>query len=135
AEAIFGLRPVLSGEILLDGQSMRMHNPQQAIAAGVLLVPEDRRYHGLILQDTVKRNLSLPNLDQLSSVGIIARPREQALATRMCERLRVRTPSVRQLVGLLSGGNQQKIVLGKWLARRPRVLLVDEPTRGVDVGA
>jgi ribose transport system ATP-binding protein len=99
------------------------------------LVPEDRRFHGLVLEESVQHNISLPNFDRLSYLRLVARGRERALADQMCQRLRVRTPSLAQPVGLLSGGNQQKVVLGKWLARRPRVLILDEPTRGIDVGA
>jgi ribose transport system ATP-binding protein len=135
AEALFGIRQVASGEVLLDGKPVRIANPRQAIAAGLLLVPEDRRYHGLVLEESVLHNLGLPNLDRLSFLRLVAFGRERALADETVQRLRVRTPSARQTVGLLSGGNQQKVVLGKWLARKPRVLIFDEPTRGIDVGA
>jgi ribose transport system ATP-binding protein len=135
AEALFGLRPHLSGEVLLDGERLAVQSPRQAMDAGLLLVPEDRRYHGLILRQDVEYNISLPNLDLLSWLTWVNRRKEQALAQDTCARLQVRTPSISQLVGLLSGGNQQKVVLGKWLARRPRVLILDEPTRGIDVGA
>jgi ribose transport system ATP-binding protein len=135
AEALFGLRRRIAGEVRIDGAAVRVAHPRQAIAAGLLLVPEDRRYHGLILDDSVRRNIGLPNLDRLSLLRLVAGRREAELATRTCQRLRVRTPGIGQPVGLLSGGNQQKVVLGKWLARQPRVLLLDEPTRGVDVGA
>jgi ribose transport system ATP-binding protein len=135
AESLFGLRPSLSGQLFLDGRLVRFRSPAQAIAAGLALVPEDRRQHGLILQDTVRRNIALPNLDHLSRLAFIAKVRERELAERQRQQLRIRCPSVQQPVGLLSGGNQQKVVLGKWLARKPRVLIVDEPTRGVDVGS
>jgi ribose transport system ATP-binding protein len=135
SEAVFGVRPVTAGELRLDGEPLRVKSPADAIEAGVLLVPEDRRLHGLIIPESVGFNLSLPNLDRLTSLlGI--RPRAEAkLHATWIERLRVRTPSAAQPVGLLSGGNQQKVVYGKWLARDPRVLILDEPTRGVDVGA
>lgn len=135
AEALFGVRRLHGGEVRIDGQAVRIHHPREAVAAGLLLVPEDRRYHGLILEDTVQHNIGLPNLDRLSNLRMVARRNEKTLARSTCERLQVRTPSVSQEVGLLSGGNQQKVVLGKWLARQPRVLIFDEPTRGVDVGA
>lgn len=135
AEALFGVRRVTAGTVLLDGQPVTIRSPAQSIRAGLLLVPEDRRYHGLVLDDSVQHNIGLPNLDRLSVLGLVAERREAALAGEMCQRLRVRTPGVRQTVGLLSGGNQQKVVLGKWLARAPRVLIFDEPTRGIDVGA
>ncbi|MCS6864066.1 MAG: sugar ABC transporter ATP-binding protein [Gemmataceae bacterium] len=135
AEAVFGVRPLSAGTIELNGQPLRITSPTQAIAAGIVLVPEDRRLHGLILPASVGFNLSLPNLDRLSSRWGV-RPRAEAeLHRTWIERLRVRTPSAAQPVALLSGGNQQKIVYGKWLARQPQVLILDEPTRGVDVGA
>jgi ribose transport system ATP-binding protein len=135
AEALFGLRPVTQGQVLLDGQPVTIRHPRQAVAAGLLLAPEDRRLHGLILPDSVQHNLSLPSLERLSFHGLLDRRREAELARGLCERLRVRTPRLGQPVGLLSGGNQQKVMLGKWLALNPRVVLFDEPTRGVDVGA
>ncbi len=135
AEALFGVRPVIAGEVRLDGAPVRLKHPRQAIAAGLLLAPEDRRQHGLVLEDSVQHNLGLPNLDKVSAFGLVSLRREAELAGEMCRKLSVRTPSLAQTVALLSGGNQQKIVLGKWLARRPRVLIFDEPTRGIDVGA
>jgi ribose transport system ATP-binding protein len=135
AEALFGIRRVTGGQVLLDGAAVTIAHPRQAIAAGLLLVPEDRRHHGLVLADSVQHNLALPNLDQLSRLGWVMPGREVRLGRELIERLHVRTASPAKAVGLLSGGNQQKVVLGKWLARRPRVLIFDEPTRGVDVGA
>jgi ribose transport system ATP-binding protein len=135
SEALFGLRRIESGEVRLDGRPVSLRSPADAVAAGLLLVPEDRRHHGLVLEASVQHNLGLPNLDRLSVLRLVLPCREAALGRRECDRLRVRTPRLSQPVGLLSGGNQQKVVLGKWLARRPRVLILDEPTRGVDVGA
>jgi ribose transport system ATP-binding protein len=135
AEALFGIRRVVAGQVLLDGKPLVVRHPRQAVAAGLLLVPEDRRSHGLVLEASVQHNLGLPNLDRLSFLRLVARQREAGLARELCQRLRVRTPGLGQTVALLSGGNQQKLVVGKWLARRPRVLLFDEPTRGIDVGA
>jgi ribose transport system ATP-binding protein len=135
AEALFGLRPLVRGEVRLDGRPVPIRSPGDAIAAGLLLAPEDRRQYGLVLEESVQHNLGLPNLDQNSRLGLVSPRRESEMARRLCERLRVRTPRLSQPVGLLSGGNQQKVVLGKWLARQPRVLILDEPTRGVDVGA
>jgi ribose transport system ATP-binding protein len=135
AEALFGLRPIVVGEVLLDGVAMRPRSPEEAIAAGLALVPEDRRYHGLVVEDSVRHNIALPNLDRLSFLRLVSARSEGELARQTCDRLRVRTPGVEQTVGLLSGGNQQKVVLAKWLARSPRVLIFDEPTRGIDVGA
>jgi ribose transport system ATP-binding protein len=135
AEALFGLRPLTAGDVLLDGKPVSIKHPSDAVAAGLLMAPEDRRLNGLVLEKGVGFNLSLPNLQMLSSVGIVSASRERATSRELCDRLRVKTPSIYQAVGLLSGGNQQKVVLGKWLARTPRVLILDEPTRGVDVGA
>jgi ribose transport system ATP-binding protein len=135
SEAVFGVRKVTAGEILLNGQPHRIGSPADAIAAGVLLVPEDRRLHGLVLPESVGFNLSLPNLDRLVNAFGVNRRQERELHQTWIDRLRVRTPSASQPVGLLSGGNQQKVVYGKWLARGPKVLILDEPTRGVDVGA
>lgn len=135
AEAVFGVRRISGGELRLEGRPIQVKRPVDAIAAGILLVPEDRRLHGLVVQESVGFNLSLPNLDHLGSRTGVRRGAEAALHRTWIERLRVRTPSAAQPVGLLSGGNQQKVVYGKWLARDPRVLILDEPTRGVDVGA
>ncbi len=135
AETIFGVRPCVTGGFEIDGRARSIRQPRQAIDAGIFLVPEDRRVEGLILSDSVKRNISLPILALVSRLGMVFGPKERTLAQAMSEKMRVRTPSVNREVGLLSGGNQQKVVLGKWLARSPRLLILDEPTRGIDVGA
>jgi ribose transport system ATP-binding protein len=135
SEAAFGVRSLLSGEVRFDGKPLRVKRPADAIAAGIALIPEDRRLHGLVVPEGVGFNLSLPNLDRLGSRFGVRRGPERDLHRTWIERLRVKTPSAMQPVGLLSGGNQQKVVYGKWLARDPRVLILDEPTRGVDVGA
>ncbi len=134
-EALFGIRAVTGGEVLLDGKRVRLRHPRQALRAGLLLVPEDRRRHGLVLPFSVRHNLALPNLDLLCTLGWLRAGREKRLAAELMGRLRVRASGPGQPAALLSGGNQQKVVLGKWLAREPRVLVLDEPTRGVDVGA
>ncbi|WP_439627973.1 sugar ABC transporter ATP-binding protein [Gemmata sp.] len=135
SEAVFGVRHVVAGEVLLNGQPLAVRTPRDAIEAGVLLVPEDRRLHGLVLAEGVGFNLSLPNLAGLSTALGVSRAREADMHRTWIDRLRVKTPSAAQPIGLLSGGNQQKVVYGKWLARGPKVLILDEPTRGVDVGA
>ncbi len=135
AETIFGVRPLLSGDVTMDGRRLRLRAPADAIAAGIYLVPEDRRWEGLVLAASVKDNIALASLRRLSRFGMVARKREMELARDMCGQLNVRTPNIRQIVGLLSGGNQQKVVLAKWLCRGPRLLILDEPTRGIDVGA
>lgn len=135
AEAVFGIRPWREGRLWLDGRPLVVRSPRDAIAAGIVLVPEDRRRHGLVLEASVGFNLSLPNLDQLSRWYGLPRRAERRWQLQWIEHLRIRTPGPDQTAALLSGGNQQKIVYGKWLARQPRVLILDEPTRGVDVGA
>jgi ribose transport system ATP-binding protein len=138
AEALFGLRRILGGEVRLDGLPVHIRHPVDAIRAGLLLAPEDRRKHGLVLSDSVQRNFALPNFDQVcvgGLVGWVAPAREKRLARDLTGRLSVKASGPGQMVGLLSGGNQQKVVLGKWLARKPLVVIFDEPTRGVDVGA
>ena len=135
AQALFGIRRTLAGQVLVDGRPLAPLSPRAAIAAGLFLVPEDRRHLGLVLSFSVQRNVSLPSLASLARAGLIRRSRERDLAQQMVQRLRIRTPHLRQPVALLSGGNQQKVVLAKWLARQASVLILDEPTRGVDVGA
>ncbi len=135
AETLFGVRPRVSGEIEMNGHHVWIRRPAEAIAAGIFLVPEDRRLQGLVLRASVKDNVALASLERLSWLRLVRWQRERELARDMCQRLNVRTPSVYQTVDLLSGGNQQKVVLAKWLCRTPRVLILDEPTRGIDVGA
>ncbi|HEX3147202.1 MAG TPA: sugar ABC transporter ATP-binding protein [Gemmataceae bacterium] len=135
AEALFGLRHITNGDVLLDGKLATIKQPSDAVNAGLLMAPEDRRLNGLVLEKGVGFNLTLPNLSMLSTGGMVSVGGERTMSRDLCDRLRVKTPSLDQAVGLLSGGNQQKVVLGKWLARTPRVLILDEPTRGVDVGA
>jgi ribose transport system ATP-binding protein len=135
AETVFGVRPRLGGEILLGGRPVTIRTPRDAIREGIFLVPEDRRHEGLVLAESVRENIGLPNLDRLRFLGFVAQARERELAQSLVGRLNVRTAGVDKTVGLLSGGNQQKVVLAKWLARNPKLLILDEPTRGVDVGA
>lgn len=135
AETVFGVRRRVTGELLVEGRRLNVTGPARAIAAGIFLVPEDRRNEGLILSSSVKDNITLPNTDLVSRLGLVQPRRELSLARSLSERLGVRTPSVFQQAALLSGGNQQKVVLAKWLSRTPRVLILDEPTRGIDVGA
>jgi ribose transport system ATP-binding protein len=135
AQTLFGVRPMIGGSVAIDGKPVVIRKPADAIRAGIFLIPEDRRVEGLILEDSVKRNTSIAMLRILSSFGFLHFAREAELAQAMCERFKVRTPSIAQTVGNLSGGNQQKVVLAKWLSRTPRLLILDEPTRGIDVGA
>lgn len=134
ARAIFGIDPSTS-EISLSGETLQIINPQDAIKRGVYLVPEDRRASGLIVEFTVRENVSLPGLDRLSRFGLINGAKETATAKQACTSINVKTPSMETRAANLSGGNQQKIVLAKWLALSPQVLIFDEPTRGIDVGA
>ena len=135
AETLFGVRALHAGTIAIDGKPIRIRKPADAIRAGIFLIPEDRRLDGLILEDNVKHNVSVAVLPGLSRFGFLQFGREAQLAQAMCERFKVRTPSTTQIVGNLSGGNQQKVVLAKWLSQTPRLLILDEPTRGIDVGA
>jgi len=135
AETIFGVRPHIEGRISIDGRLLSICHPRHAITAGIFLIPEDRRLQGLVLPMSVKDNISLASLHQVSRFKLVTARREQELAANMSERLNIRAAGVRQIVGLLSGGNQQKVVLAKWLCQSARVLILDEPTRGIDVGA
>ncbi len=133
---LFGIDQPLAGEILADGRSVRPNSPSDAIRAGIALVPEDRKQQGIFLDMAIRQNIGLPGLRQHArAAGFVNYATEAGDSVTMMERLRVKAPSDEQLAGNLSGGNQQKVVLGKWLALRPRVLLLDEPTRGIDVGA
>ena len=132
---LFGVDRPVGGAIRVGGQAIDPRSPRDAIRAGLALVPEDRKQQGLILEMAVRENVSLPGLRRDSTAGWLNRGAERALGRRMIEALRVKTPSDRQVVQYLSGGNQQKVVIAKWLSMQPRVLLLDEPTRGIDVGA
>ena len=135
AEALFGLVPAREGDILVDGVSVVIRSPQDAIGHGIAMTPEDRRVRGLVPMLPVRTNLSLRALRALSPMGLINGHREYGEVQRMIETLAIRTPSHAVEVSTLSGGNQQKIVIGRWLMIPPKVLILDEPTRGIDVGA
>jgi ABC-type sugar transport system ATPase subunit len=132
---IFGADPLDSGEIFIDGKRIEIHSPEAAVRAGLALVPESRQVQGLMLIHSVERNIAIPNLDHLFPNRIINEQKTRALGQQYVDRLNIRTPSLAQKVMFLSGGNQQKVVLAKWLATNPKVLILDEPTRGIDVGA
>jgi ABC-type sugar transport system ATPase subunit len=136
ALGIFGSPPPSSGTVTIEGTTVTIGGPRDAMALGIGLVPEDRKGQGLVLGMGVGSNLSLAalGLGRLSRSGFIRSRAESRMIDRYVELFRIKTPTVEQLVGLLSGGNQQKVVLAKWLSASPRVLIVDEPTRGVDVG-
>ena len=135
AETLFGLREPSAGQILLDGAEVRIHSPSDAIARGISLVPEDRKGQGLILGMNCRDNMTLPQVDTLKAGPFVDERAEIAIFEQYRDRLDIRTPSWKSQAGNLSGGNQQKIVIGKWLSMQPKVLIVDEPTRGIDVGS
>ena len=135
AKVIFGELPKSGGRIILDEEEITIHRPDQAIAKGIGFAPEDRKREGLILMRSVLENTSMAILRQLSRFHIVRRTLEREVVGNFVEKLNVRTPSLDQDVGKLSGGNQQKVVLSRWLAARPKILILDEPTRGIDVGA
>lgn len=134
--AIFGVDPKESGEIYLDGKEIKIKNPMDAILAGVVLAPEDRKKDGLCTKLSIRQNIALPNLDIICGKGgVIHKKTEDELCERAVENLTIKTPNLEVDAATLSGGNQQKVVVGKWLARNSRVVIFDEPTRGIDVGA
>lgn len=135
ARAIFGIDPLRGGAIRLDGAPIRIATPRAAIEQGIYLVPEDRKRSGLLLDVPIAENISLPDLASYLRFWMVNTARETENAQRQHARLNIRSPDVATPVGSLSGGNQQKVVLAKWLSMRPKVLIFDEPTRGVDVGA
>ena len=125
----------MDGTLELDGQAFRPRAPREAIERRVYLVPEDRKRHGLVLPFSIAENVSLSALPRYTRWGVLDRRRERETARREMSRLKIRAKGAAQPAAQLSGGNQQKVVLGKWLALAPRVLILDEPTRGIDVGA
>jgi len=134
-QSLFGYRKLNKGSLVLDGKPVKIKNPQQAIKLGLGYVTEDRKSEGLIVEFSVKENLSLTNFQKVSSNGILNTRNEKELYESMVERLGVRVSGPEQAAKSLSGGNQQKVVIAKWLGIEPEVLILDEPTRGVDVGA
>jgi rhamnose transport system ATP-binding protein len=135
AEALFGIRPDAAGEIYLRGQRIWIAEPTDAIQHGIGYVPEDRRQHGVVLDLPIAANTSLSNLPAVSRRGLIDNTRERSLARGFVQRLQIKTASLYAEAGSLSGGNQQKVALARWLAIQPAVLILDEPTQGVDVGS
>jgi len=134
--AIFGVDEKQSGQIFLDGREIRIHNATDAIEAGIVLAPEDRKKDGLCTKLSIRDNIALPNLDILCSrLGVVNRKKELEMTRKAVESLRIKLASPDADAGSLSGGNQQKVVVGKWLARDSRVVIFDEPTRGIDVAA
>jgi ribose transport system ATP-binding protein len=134
-QCIMGLRRALEGSVSIDGQPITLHSPRASISAGLAMVPEDRRHEGLMTQIDVEQNLSVASLNQRARLGFRSRSGDRNAAQSQVDSLKIKTPSLGQTVAFLSGGNQQKIVFGKWILCGPKVLLLDEPTRGVDIGA
>lgn len=135
ARAIFGIEPLLAGEIRIDGMPLRAATPQDAMAAGVALIPEDRKQSALMLGESIAENIALNNWRDFSRRGMVETSRLQAHAETQIAAFAVHAPGPETQLAALSGGNQQKVILAKWLPRKPAVLICDEPTRGVDVGA
>jgi ribose transport system ATP-binding protein len=133
--AIFGVDRPLNGSIHLAGKELQIRSAKDAIENGIYLMPEDRRKSGLVVEMTVRENITLPNLASFAVAGLIKHNQEKNAASDQCKKLKIKTPSSETLVENLSGGNQQKVVLAKWLAFAPKVIIFDEPTRGIDVGA
>jgi rhamnose transport system ATP-binding protein len=133
ARALFGVEPATGGVIEIDGQVVHITNPQQAMDLGIVYLPEDRQHHGLILKMSITHNITLPSLAKFTRLGWVNQNGEQKAAYQAAEQMDVRAAGVWQKARELSGGNQQKVVLAKWLATRPRILILDEPTRGIDV--
>ena len=134
-KAIFGADPIDSGKVFIYGKEVQISSPQSAIAAGMGLLPEDRKYEGLVLKLSVKQNVSMASLGKLLKRGMLQLNIEKSKVMDFIDKLRILTPSIEKEVQNLSGGNQQKVVLAKWLASQSRILIFDEPTRGIDVGA
>jgi ABC-type sugar transport system ATPase subunit len=135
ARAIFGADRLDAGEIAVNGETVRLHSPRQAARHGIAMLPESRKEQGLVMIRSVRENVTLTTLGDFSTAGVVSRRRERTRTRALARDLSIRTPSVDAPVVTLSGGNQQKVLFAKWLVRTPRVLIADEPTRGVDVGA
>ena len=133
--ALFGLDAVDSGDLYAGGKAVKIRSPREAVKAGLALIPEDRQRTGLATGLPILQNLTLANLDGVSRFGFLRAGEEKRIALEYTGKLRIKSSSYRQIAGRLSGGNQQKIVIAKWLVRGARVFLFDEPTRGIDIGA
>ena len=135
AEVIFGSKPKESGQIILKGKEINPKSPREAIDLGIALVPEDRKRHGALLTNSIKNNINMPIYERISKASVINSSVEKANAEKYRKDIQIKCPSINMLVKNLSGGNQQKVILGKWLAADSQLIIFDEPTRGIDVGA
>jgi ribose transport system ATP-binding protein len=135
ARALFGIDPTLGGTILMNGVAAQIRNPKDAMRAGLALVPEDRKQQGIFLEMSIRDNAVAASLDRFQAAGFMLDGKIDGSANTLCKRLKVRTTDIQKPVGQLSGGNQQKVAIAKWLPLKPKVFILDEPTRGVDVGA
>ena len=135
AEVIFGAKPKESGQILLHGREINPKSPREAIDLGIALVPEDRKRHGALLTNSIKNNINMPIYERISKASVIDSGTEKKTAEKYRKEIQIKCPTINQLVKILSGGNQQKVILGKWLAADSTLIIFDEPTRGIDVGA
>ncbi|MFN2339789.1 MAG: sugar ABC transporter ATP-binding protein [Halanaerobium sp.] len=133
--AIFGADKIEKGSIYIEGKEVNIDNPTDAVAVGLGLIPEDRKQQGLVLDMNIKDNITLPILKSLSKAGVVSQQKNKSISNKYIDRLRIKTPDMNFKSKLLSGGNQQKVVLAKWLCAQSKVFLFDEPTRGIDVGA
>ncbi len=135
AEVLFGAAKKESGQIIFNGKEIEPKSPREAIDLGIALVPEDRKRHGALLGTSIKHNINMPIYGRISRASVINAKKENSIAARYRDEIKIKTPSLDQLVKNLSGGNQQKVILGKWLAAESQLIIFDEPTRGIDVGA
>jgi ribose transport system ATP-binding protein len=135
AQMIFGMVPKQSGTIVFKGNEVNPRSPREAIDLGIALVPEDRKRHGAMLGISIKNNINMPIYERNSKLGVIDSKKEKEIAEKYQKNMAIKTPSLNQLVKNLSGGNQQKVILGRWLAADSELIIFDEPTRGIDVGA
>ena len=135
AEVIFGSKPKESGQLLLNGQEINPKAPREAIDLGIALVPEDRKRHGALLTNSIRNNINMPIYERISKASVINSGTERSTAEKYRTEIQIKCPNINQLVKNLSGGNQQKVILGKWLAADSQLIIFDEPTRGIDVGA
>lgn len=133
--AIFGADPTGAGRVLVDGTPLRPGSPQQAVKAGLGLLTEDRKELGILAALSIRENVTIADLSEVSRLGVISHRQEVSLVQQLVPRLRLKYHSTEQAISSLSGGNQQKVVLSRWLATKAKVLLLDEPTKGVDIGA